>query len=218
MIHDSKIWVANDVNGNRMTILPQMANRHGLVTGATGSGKTVTLKVMAETFSDMGVPVFMADVKGDIAGLLKPGADSEDMQERISRFGLADTGFSFHGYPVNFWDIYGEKGIQLSGGQKQRIAIARALLADPAILILDEATSALDYESESIIQKNLKSICKNRTVLIIAHRLSTIRDADKILVIDDGQIVEFDTNEQLMEHEGLYYDLYNMQLKGDQNG
>ncbi len=113
MIHDGKIWVANDVNGNRMTILPQMANRHGLVTGATGSGKTVTLKVMAETFSDMGVPVFMADVKGDIAGLLKPGADSEDMQERISRFGLADTGFNFHGYPVNFWDIYGEKGIQL---------------------------------------------------------------------------------------------------------
>ena len=113
MIHDGKIWVANDANGNRMTILPQMANRHGLVTGATGSGKTVTLKVMAETFSDMGVPVFMADVKGDIAGLLKPGADSEDMQERISRFGLADTGFNFHGYPVNFWDIYGEKGIQL---------------------------------------------------------------------------------------------------------
>ena len=113
MIHDGKIWVANDANGNRMTILPQMANRHGLVTGATGSGKTVTLKVMAESFSDMGVPVFMADVKGDIAGLLKPGADSEDMQERISRFGLADTDFNFHGYPVNFWDIYGEKGIQL---------------------------------------------------------------------------------------------------------
>ncbi|MBO5998200.1 MAG: DUF853 family protein [Lachnospiraceae bacterium] len=113
MIHDGKIWVANDANGNRMTILPQMANRHGLVTGATGSGKTVTLKVMAESFSDMGVPVFMADVKGDIAGLLKPGADSEDMQDRISRFGLADTDFNFHGYPVNFWDIYGEKGIQL---------------------------------------------------------------------------------------------------------
>ena len=120
--------------------------------------------------------------------------------------------------PGGYNALIGEKGIQLSGGQKQRIAIARALLADPAILILDEATSALDYESESIIQKNLKSICKNRTVLIIAHRLSTIRDADKILVIDDGQIVEFDTHEQLMEHEGLYYDLYNMQLKGDQNG
>ena len=113
MIHDGKIWVANDADGNKVEILPQMANRHGLVTGATGSGKTVTLKVMAETFSDMGVPVFMADVKGDIAGLLKPGADSEDMQERIQRFGLNETGFSFHGYPVNFWDIYGEKGIQL---------------------------------------------------------------------------------------------------------
>ena len=90
-----------------------MANRHGLVAGATGTGKTITLKVMAESFSDMGVPVFMADVKGDIAGMMLPGTDSEDMQKRIAKFGLAEAGFQYKGYPVTLWDIYGKKGIPL---------------------------------------------------------------------------------------------------------
>ena len=113
MIKDGKIWVANNEKGEPIYIVPKMANRHGLVAGATGTGKTVTLKVMAETFSDMGVPVFMADVKGDVAGIANPGADSEDMQKRIERFGLAEAGFEYRGYPVTFWDIYGKKGIQL---------------------------------------------------------------------------------------------------------
>ena len=113
MYIDNKIWIANDGNGEHICILPKMTNRHGLVAGATGTGKTVTLKVLAETFSDMGVPVFMADVKGDIAGIMNPGKTSEDMEERIARFGLADKGFDFRGYPVNLWDIYGEKGCQL---------------------------------------------------------------------------------------------------------
>ena len=112
MIKDGKIWVANTAEGQSLCLLPGMANRHGLVAGATGTGKTVTLKVMAESFSDMGVPVFMADVKGDIAGLSKAGTDSEDMQERIRRFGLSDS-FSYKGYPVTIFDIFGEKGIPL---------------------------------------------------------------------------------------------------------
>ena len=114
--------------------------------------------------------------------------------------------------------IIGEKGVQLSGGQKQRVAIARAILNDPRILIFDEATSALDYESEAIIQKNLKKICQNRTVIIIAHRLSTIRDANKIMVIDGGKLIEYDTHDNLLKAKGLYYDLYNMQLRGDVDG
>ncbi len=88
--------------------------------------------------------------------------------------------------PDGYNNVIGVKGVGLSGGQKQRIAIARAILGNPRILIFDEATSALDYESESIIQHNLKDICRGRTVLIIAHRLSTLRDADKIMTIDRG--------------------------------
>ncbi len=113
MIKEGKIWLANNDKGENIFLLPKMANRHGLVAGATGTGKTVTLKVMAEAFSDMGVPVFIADVKGDVAGILKPGIDSEDMQKRIERFGLSDAGFNYRGYPTTIWDIYGKKGIQL---------------------------------------------------------------------------------------------------------
>lgn len=111
--------------------------------------------------------------------------------------------------------IIGEKGVALSGGQKQRIAIARAIINNPRILIFDEATSALDYESESIIQNNLKDICKGRTVLIIAHRLSTLASADEILVIDRGELVESGSPEKLMAMNGLYAYLYNRQQRGE---
>ena len=113
MYNEGNVWVGVNDAGEKITLLPKMANRHGLVAGATGTGKTVTLKVLAESFSDMGVPVFMADVKGDIAGISIPGDDSENMQERIARFGLAEAGFSYKGYPVTLWDIYGEKGVTL---------------------------------------------------------------------------------------------------------
>jgi len=110
--------------------------------------------------------------------------------------------------------MIGEKGTGLSGGQKQRIAIARALLTNPRILIFDEATSALDYESESIIQKNLKEICKGRTVMIIAHRLSTLKDADLIMVVDKGQIAEYGPKQKLIDNKGLYYRLLMQQNAG----
>ena len=113
MFYDQRIWVANNDNGEKIGILPKMANRHGLIAGATGTGKTITLKVLAESFSDMGVPVFLADVKGDLAGMIAPGNDSEDMQARIQRFGLAEAGFTYQKYPATFWDLYGEKGIRL---------------------------------------------------------------------------------------------------------
>ncbi len=113
MLQDGKIWVANNDAGDHIYLLPRMANRHGLIAGATGTGKTVTARVLAEAFSDLGVPVFMADVKGDLAGILAAGTDSENMQERIARFGLAGAGFSYQGYPVTLWDIYGRNGIPL---------------------------------------------------------------------------------------------------------
>ena len=105
----------------------------------------------------------------------------------------------------------GERGVSLSGGQRQRIAIARALVTDPRILIFDEATSALDYESESVIQANMRDIVKGRTVIIIAHRLSTVRGADRILTLDSGVIVEDGPHEQLVHRDGRYANLYRIQ-------
>src|SRR6201991_996171 len=107
--------------------------------------------------------------------------------------------------------VVGERGATLSGGQRQRIAIARALVSDPHILIFDEATSALDYESERIIQQNMKEIAKGRTVLIIAHRLSTVRNADRIVTLDRGRLVEDGTHEALIKTGGRYATLHRMQ-------
>ena len=106
MYSDQKIWIAQ--SDKNCYILPKMANRHGLIAGATGTGKTITLKVIAESFSDMGVPVFFSDVKGDLSGMCKPGKDTEDMQNRIARFGIEN--FEYKSYPTRFWDIFGEKG------------------------------------------------------------------------------------------------------------
>ena len=109
--------------------------------------------------------------------------------------------------------VIGERGVKLSGGQRQRIAIARAILADPKILILDEATSNLDTESETFIQASLKELMKGRTTFVIAHRLSTIRQADQILVVEDGQIVESGKHDELIAKEGRYYQLYTYQAR-----
>ena len=109
--------------------------------------------------------------------------------------------------------VIGERGVKLSGGQRQRISIARALLADPKIIILDEATSNLDTESELFIQKSLHELMKNRTTLVIAHRLSTIKKADQILVIENGNIVERGDHKNLIEKKGRYYDLYTYQSR-----
>lgn len=109
--------------------------------------------------------------------------------------------------------LIGERGIKLSGGQRQRIAIARAVLADPKILILDEATSNLDTESEALIQKSLAELTKGRTTFVIAHRLSTIRKADKILVIEDGLIAERGTHDELISKEGRYHNLFTYQAR-----
>jgi ABC-type multidrug transport system fused ATPase/permease subunit len=109
--------------------------------------------------------------------------------------------------------VIGERGVKLSGGQRQRIAIARAILANPRILILDEATSNLDTESESFIQKSLSTLMKGRTTFVIAHRLSTIRQADQILVIEQGRIAERGTHDELIAAKGRYYELYTYQAR-----
>lgn len=125
MYQDNRIWMAQ--SDKNIFLLPEMANRHGLIAGATGTGKTITMKVMAESFSEMGVPVFLADIKGDLSGMCKPGVNTADMQERISRFGI--EGFEFKGYPTRFWDIFGEAGIpvRVSVSEMGPVLLARLL-------------------------------------------------------------------------------------------
>ena len=114
-------------------------------------------------------------------------------------------------FPDGYDTIVGERGVKLSGGQRQRLSIARAILADPRILILDEATSSLDSESEAMIQNGLSYLMQGRTTFVIAHRLSTIRRADQILVVEGGLILERGTHSSLYALEGRYHDLYTRQ-------
>ena len=114
--------------------------------------------------------------------------------------------------PQGFNTVIGEKGVRLSGGQRQRLAIARALLKDPPILILDEATSSLDTESEKYVQEAIDNLMKDRTVLVIAHRLSTIVNADRIIVLDNGKIIESGTHTELLDKKGIYKNLYDIQF------
>jgi subfamily B ATP-binding cassette protein MsbA len=120
-------------------------------------------------------------------------------------------------FPNGYDTIVGERGVKLSGGQRQRIAIARALLADPRILILDEATSSLDSESEALIQEGLNNLRKGRTTFVIAHRLSTIRSADQILVVEAGEILERGSHDELIAQNGRYKQLYDKQYRFEQN-
>jgi ABC-type multidrug transport system fused ATPase/permease subunit len=120
-------------------------------------------------------------------------------------------------FPDGYETVVGERGVKLSGGQRQRIAIARALLADPRILILDEATSSLDSESEALIQEGLNNLRRGRTTFVIAHRLSTIRSADQILVVEGGEIFERGTHDELIAMDGRYKQLYDKQYRFEQN-
>lgn len=190
MYYNDQIWIG-DSDGEKVCILPKMANRHGLITGATGTGKTVTLKVLAESFSDAGVPVFLADVKGDLAGMCRPGQDSADMQERISRLGLHQCGFSYQSYPSVFWDVYGKMGIplrttisemgpillgrlmDLTPAQTDVLNIAFKIADDNSLLLIDtkDLKAMLQYIGENAADFSMEygNIPKQSVTTIIRH-------------------------------------------------
>ena len=138
----------------------------------------------------------------------KPSATIEEVQEAAKK---ANAWEFISTFPEQLETEVGDRGIQLSGGQKQRIAIARAILKNPTILILDEATSALDSESERLVQEALEKLMEGRTSIVIAHRLSTIRNADQILVMQQGQIIERGKHEELIAQKGVYSELVQLQ-------
>jgi subfamily B ATP-binding cassette protein MsbA len=210
--------------------------------GPSGSGKSTLITLLARFYDPSGgrilvdakdirnfnvhslrrqIGIVMQDnilFSGTIADNIRygrPGATEAEMR-RAAQAAHADEFISRlpHGYET--W--LGEKGVQLSGGQRQRIAIARVVLKDPRILILDEATSALDTESERLVQDALERLMSQRTSIVIAHRLSTIMNADCILVLDQGRIVERGSHVELIEKNGLYSRLHRMQFVAKSDG
>jgi ATP-binding cassette subfamily B protein len=140
----------------------------------------------------------------------RPGATRADIEAAADAAHALEFVSTF---PDGMATAVGERGVQLSGGQKQRVAIARAILKDPAILVLDEATSALDSESEHLVQEALDRLMEGRTTLVIAHRLSTVRDADRVVVLDGGRVVEEGTHDALLGQNGLYRRLVERQFQ-----
>lgn len=160
MLKDGKVYFGKS-GDKKVYIYPKMANRHGLIAGATGTGKTVTLKVLAESFSDMGVPVFLADAKGDLASIAVPGTMSEDIKKRIEKLKLSEDGFEFKGFPVSFFDIFGEMGIPL-----------RTTISEMGPLLLSRIMGL------------------NKTQTDIMHIVFKIADDENLLLIDTKDLRE----------------------------
>ncbi|MCH4031040.1 MAG: DUF853 domain-containing protein [Lachnospiraceae bacterium] len=180
MIKDGKIWIGSAADGTQALLIPGMANRHGLVAGATGTGKTVTLKVLAESFSRLGVPVFMADVKGDVTGIMEPGQDSPKVAERRKLFGLDEAGFAFSGCPVTVWDLFGKTGIPL-----------RTTISDMGPMLLSRILGLNDLQSD-ILSIVFRIADTNRLLLIdtkdLKSMLKYVGDHAKEFEADYGRI------------------------------
>lgn len=207
--------------------------------GRSGSGKSTLIKLLFRYFEPQQGAILLdgEDIRRlDVAGYrqrlaivhqdvdifngtlldnLTYGNPKVTLAEVESACAIARVDEFIHLMPQGYFTVVGERGVRLSGGQRQRLGIARALLVNPDVLVFDEATSSLDYESERSIQLAMQNILGTRTMLIIAHRLSTVREADKIVVLDQGQILEVGDHNQLLEHGGLYARLHQLQSTGD---
>ncbi|MBD2692856.1 ABC transporter ATP-binding protein [Anabaena catenula] len=231
--YDSNRQVLQDIN-----LLIEPYQTVALV-GISGSGKSTLVKLLLRYFEPQtgqilidGEDIRTLDVgnyrrrlaivhqevdvfNGTILDNLKygrPNATFEQVQEACR---IAKVDEVVQHLPQGYYTVVGERGVRLSGGQRQRLGIARALLVEPDILIFDEATSSLDYESERSIQLAMRSIQGTRTTIIIAHRLTTVREADKIVVLDQGRIAEVGSHAELLRQEGIYHRLHSLQETGD---
>ena len=175
MYQNRKIWIGTS-GDEKVYIYPKMANRHGMIAGATGTGKTITLKVMAESFSACGVPVFLADVKGDLAGMSNAGTMNENVQKRVNAMGLAEAGYQFEAYPTTYWDVYAEKGLplrttisemgplllsrimDLNDTQSDILTIVFKIADDEGLLLIDtkDLRSMLQYVGENAKEYSLE--------------------------------------------------------------
>jgi ATP-binding cassette, subfamily B, bacterial HlyB/CyaB len=206
------------------------------VVGRSGSGKTTLISLLQRFFipsegrilidgtdtasvsvaslrSQMGIVLQdNALFTGTIRENISLGSPEASTDQIVLAAKLANAHDFITAFPLGYETMVGETGIQLSGGQRQRVAIARSLISEPRIIIFDEATSALDTESEKAIQDNMETILHDRTAIVIAHRLSTVRNADKIIVLDEGSILESGTHTELVEKRGLYYYLVSQQV------
>ncbi|MBD2439285.1 ABC transporter ATP-binding protein [Nostoc sp. FACHB-110] len=231
--YDTKRQVLQDIN-----LLIEPYQTVALV-GRSGSGKSTLVKLLLRYFEpqtgqilidgqdirtlDVGkyrrrlaivhqeVDVFNGTVLDNLT-YGRPNATFAQVQEACR---IARVDEVVQHLPQGYYTIVGERGVRLSGGQRQRLGIARALLVEPDVLIFDEATSSLDYESERSIQMAMRSIQGTCTTIVIAHRLSTVRDADKIVVLDQGKIVEVGSHEELLRQEGIYQRLHSLQETGE---
>lgn len=176
--------------------------------------KTLSLRALRTQIGI--VPQECVLMKGTIAFNIAYGLENIDMQRIIEAAEIADIRSFIESLPEKYDSEVGERGVTLSGGQRQRIAIARAVIRDPRILILDEATSSLDIAVERAVQKAINQAMNGRTSFIIAHRLTTIREADRILVLEDGKFTQSGTHDELLKAGGLYADLYRMQFVQDE--
>lgn len=205
-----KVALVGPSGGGKTTLCNLIPRFYDTTSGAISIDgqniRQVTLKSLRSNIGVVQQDVYL--FSGTVAENIsygKPGAGREEIIEAAKMAGA-------HEFIMGLKDGYdtyvGERGVKLSGGQKQRISIARVFLKNPSILILDEATSALDNESEHLVSQSLDKLAEGRTTLTIAHRLSTIRNADRILVLSGNHIVEEGSHEQLMERQGMYYQLY----------
>jgi ATP-binding cassette subfamily B protein len=223
----------NPVFGNISVNIP--AGKVTGIAGATGAGKSTLIKLILGFYPFEKGDIYFDETKiqdidlyqlrqhvslvsqdvylfhGTIAENIaygKTDATIEEIQNAAKKAAMHDFVMSL---PHQYSTIVGERGIKLSGGQRQRLSIARAILKDAPIIVLDEATSAVDTETEKIIQQNLELLTQNKTAIIIAHRLSTLRNADQILILEDGQIKESGNHQELITKEGIYHQLWQVQ-------